>query len=223
MKDILNDERLSTAGEHDCVLQGLSGSLEAKLLNPKEPHQQDLLVLIGHPHSLHGGTMNNKVVTTLAKASHDMGLSSIRFNFRGVGESQGEFDSGIGESEDMLNIIQHITEHLPHYDIVLAGFSFGAYVTYRAACQSEPLMLISVAPAVNHGDFTEFDKVPTPWHVVCAGADEIVPRDDIERWHQSVSPTPGLSIFEESSHFFHGQLTLLKKEMMMLLETLLKE
>lgn len=204
---------LATAKEKKMTITGNVGSIEAIFNGSEDVFKIPTIAVIGHPHSLHGGTMNNKVVTTLARTFREVGIPSLRFNFRGVGNTQGEFDGGIGESEDVLTMIQDLSERFPDHQIILAGFSFGAYVTYRAACQADVALLISVAPAVNHGDFCEFDKVPTPWHVMVAESDEIVDSEDILTWHKQVKPAPLLHRFEETSHFFHGKLILLKQKL----------
>lgn len=212
MSNILTTDDLKNAKEKQIELKGYAGRIEA-VFNGADLSQstKPLIAILGHPHSLHGGAMNNKVITTLAKACRESGIPSLRFNFRGVGESEGAFDKGIGESEDLLLIMSEIKRQFPEYAIILAGFSFGAFVTYRAACQSDPALLISVAPAVNHGDFSEFEKVPAPWHVLVANADEIVNPEEILDWHKTVEPQPVLHQFEETSHFFHGKLVILRE------------
>ena len=217
----LNYEDLINVKEQPLVLNGVAGELEA-IFNgaPINESMPKLIAIIGHPHSLHGGTMNNKVVTTLARSCRDIGIPSLRFNFRGVGNSSGEFDAGTGESEDLLAIMANIKKLLPDYKIILAGFSFGSYVTYRAACQSEVELLISVAPAVNNGDFTEFAKVPNPWHVMVALDDELVPAENILDWHKNLLPKPVLHEFEATSRFFHGKLVVLRQKVSEILSTL---
>ncbi len=209
---MLTLEDLVSANEKAMMLQGLAGDLETKV-NGGQAIEADkpMIALLCHPHSLHGGTMNNKVVTTLAKAFKELEIPSIRFNFRGVGRSQGDFDQGVGESNDLLKIMADLESLVPDHQLILAGFSFGAYVSYRAAWQNTPALLMSIAPAVNHGDFRAYDTVPKPWHVLVADQDEIVPKEDILAWHQLVKPKPSLHRFAESSHFFHGQLIELKQ------------
>lgn len=210
---MLTIDDLVNAQEKQLWLEGTIGKLEA-IVNGGLQQQNDTpatsIAILGHPHSLHGGTMNNKVITTLARACRDKGVPSLRFNFRGVGQSEGTFANGIGESEDVLAIIEQIKLQFPSINIILAGFSFGAYVTYRVASQTEVELLISVAPAVNHGDFCEFAKVPMPWHVLVANGDEIVAKQQILNWHKNVKPAPQLHQFEDASHFFHGKLVPLR-------------
>ena len=157
--------------------------------------------------------MHNKVVTTLARTFKDMGIASIRFNFRGVGESAGVYDAGVGESEDMLLLARQCLQEFPKAAIVFAGFSFGSYVAYRAAAQCNHAMLITVAPPVHHFDYTEFTPEPAPWLVLQGEFDEVVPmslvKDFILRY-----PALQLLSFADTSHFFHGKLILLKERLM---------
>ncbi len=196
-------------GEHKLLLKLDSRNVEAVITIP-DAVKLDKLILIGHPHSLHGGSMNNKVVTTIARACHDLGYISLRFNFRGVGLSEGVFDNGVGESKDYAALGEALIETFPEASLILTGFSFGAYVSYRAAFLLHASHLISIAPAVNHGDFTEFGVPKMKWSVIVANKDEIVPKEDIKCWHQNITPAPTLIEFTDSSHFFHGQLVTLR-------------
>ncbi len=220
MPDVLNEDDLVSAKEKAIWFEGAAGRIEAVFNGAIQTKTKPFLAILGHPHSLHGGAMNNKVVTTLARACREAGIASLRFNFRGVGKSEGEFDKGVGESDDLLQIMSELSILFPKHKIILAGFSFGAFVTYRAACQSHPALLISVAPAVNHGDFCEFDVVPSPWHVLVANEDEIVASQEILAWHKTIKPSPQLHVFESTSHFFHGKLMFLRDKVISLLETL---
>lgn len=195
----------SKDGEHSLYLEGEAGQLEATLSVPKAYSCQTLAVL-GHPHSLQGGSMQNKVVTTMARAFRDCGVASLRFNYRGVGQSDGVYDGGIGESSDTLAVMRSIRQTYPQLEFILAGFSFGSYVTYRAACQMPPKLLVSVAPAVHHYDYSEFVDVPQAWLVLVAESDEVVPPKAIYEWLQSVHPSPAVQGFPQTSHFFHGKL-----------------
>lgn len=173
--------------------------------------------IVCHPHSQQGGTMNNKVVTTVSRVFRELGGTAIRFNFRGVGKSAGEYDHGIGETEDALAVIQWAHQKWPQANIWLAGFSFGAYVSLRAATQliSKKInlsQLISLAPAVNHVDFTGLHP-HCPWMVVIAEEDELVPAADIKHWINKLDPQPEIVLFEETSHFFHGKLMDLRQKL----------
>lgn len=176
-----------------------------------------------HPHPLYGGTMNNKVVTTVVRSARDLGLSTLRFNFRGIGESTGEYDNGVGEQEDVLAALNYAREELGWETVILAGFSFGAGMACLTACQFPNLVngLFLLAPAVHHFDAPvtmpyEFDT----W-VLMGDADEVVPFEEVESWVNRLIPQPHWLVFKETSHFFHGRLTDLKEVMSQELQSLL--
>jgi alpha/beta superfamily hydrolase len=161
------------------------------------------LAVICHPHPQHGGTLDNKVVATLARAFVQRGWRSVRFNFRGVGGSGGAWDEGRGEIDDALVVVAALrTEGEP---LSLAGFSFGAYVASHVAAQTRPEQLVLVGPATQN--FT-IAPVPAGTLVVHGEADEVVPLAFTLDWArpqaQPVVVVPG------GGHFFHGQLPLLK-------------
>jgi len=159
-----------------------------------------------HPHPLQGGTMNNKVVTTLTRVIREFGGTAIRFNYR-------KFDHGIGELQDTLEIIQFAQQKWPDAEIWLAGFSYGAYISLKAATQTKNIkQLISIAPAVNHMDFSGLHP-HCPWIVVIAEEDEVVPAQDIKNWIKTLTPIPDVISFEDTSHFFHGKLITLRDKL----------
>ena len=130
------------------------------------------LMLIAHPHPLQGGSMDNKVVHTLARVATDHGYVAVRPNFRGVGMSEGQYDRGIGETDDLLAIIDFVGKNYPGLPWRLAGFSFGGFVQHRVAKQINANCVILVAPAVNLYPFDE----PVPGTVLIPGhEDEVVP------------------------------------------------
>lgn len=206
-------EQFAVAGEHALTLQGAVGKIEAILTVPSQNNPTHM-VFLGHPHSLQGGTMNNKVVTTLARVFKELGIPSLRFNFRGVGESAGVYDAGIGESEDMLLLVQQWQAQWPELKLIFAGFSFGSYVAYRAAAQADSKLLITVAPAVHHYNYGEFDRDPSPWLVVQGEDDEVVPQALVFDFVQQAKTTIDLIPFANTGHFFHGKLIELKATLM---------
>lgn len=195
--------------------QGASGVLEGLVDEPEEGTFKGVAV-ISHPHPLFGGTMQNKVVQTLAKAFVQNGWRAIRFNFRGVGASVGVYDEGRGELEDLLAVIaQSQSQNSPPVaaGLALAGFSFGAFVTSHAAAQLAPsgqlekLVLVGTAAS-------RFLVAPVPPElhnktlVVHGEVDDTVPLASVLDWARPqflpVSVIPGVA------HFFHGQLPLLR-------------
>lgn len=186
------------------VIAGPEGVLEALV--------EDLCVegadfaVICHPHPQFGGTMDNKVVTTLARAMHACGIPSLRFNFRGVGASEGVFDQGIGEADDALAVVDWGKDRWPGRRPLLAGFSFGAYVAMRAAQALEPRRVILVAPPVGRFDFAALPAPLCPWLVVQGDADDVVDPAAVMSWARAATPAPRLRVLLGVGHFFHGHL-----------------
>lgn len=159
------------------------------------------LALVAHPHPLHGGTLDNKVAQTLAKAANNLGLTAIRPNFRGVGGSEGEFDHGQGETEDLLALAALAGQRFPRLPWLLLGFSFGAYVQHRVAQRLAARRMILVGPAVT---LYAFDPPACPTEIIHGAEDELIPlatvRTYAERYGIPLHVLPG------AGHFFHGQL-----------------
>ncbi len=204
------EDKLHISGEHREWVQGPAGMLEVVLDVPVDADRRYLAIL-GHPHSLQGGTMNNKVVTTMARSFRELGIASIRFNFRGVEGSAGAYDAGVGESEDMLHLLRLCDR--PDLMVFFAGFSFGSYVAFRAQSlyQTEfthPTALITIAPSVHH--YTYAPTPRTPWLVVIGNEDEIVPVEVVSEFVQKQHPAPDIEYFTDTTHFFHGKLLELK-------------
>jgi alpha/beta superfamily hydrolase len=187
------------------------GILEVCVEKPYTTEAIQGVGIVCHPHPLHGGTMNNKVVTTVAKSFRELNFISVRFNYRGVGLSEGKYDHTVGETIDTLNILQWVRDELLPAKIILAGFSFGAYVSLNAATTSPVSLshLISIAPAVNHADFSHL-LPPCPWTVFIAENDNVVPANEILKWIDTLEKKPQVHLFPNASHFFDGQLIQLK-------------
>src|SRR2546423_13546714 len=135
------------------TLPGPVGSLEAATNVPESADARAGVAVICHPHPLQGGTMHNKVVTTLERSLRELGLATVVFNFRGTGASDGVFDDGIGETDDLLAVARWAQHVRPRDALWLAGFSFGSYVAARAAAQLPVRQMISIAPPVGRWDF----------------------------------------------------------------------
>ena len=187
------------------ILQGPAGTLQCAVDEPAGAPRG--LALVCHPHPLHGGTQDNKVVQTLARALVQLGWRAVRFNFRGVGASQGAWDEGRGEVDDALAVLQGFRE--PGQPLVLAGFSFGAYVASQVALRltgdAAPERTILVGPAVQN-----FAVAPVPQDslVIHGEADEIVSLSSVLDWARP--HTIAVTVVPGAGHFFHGQLPLLK-------------
>jgi hypothetical protein len=190
-------------------LQGPSGLIEAILSTPVE--SVSTIAIICHPHPLHGGTLQNKVVHTLMRAFRELQIASVRFNFRGVGKSEGAYDQGVGEVEDLMAVISWAKAKYPEATIWLAGFSFGAFVVAGSLVHinSKIAQLILVAPPIESFDFSEVDFSSTPTCVVIGEQDNVVDPSAVTHWVKQ-NPTIDLLVLPEADHFFHGQLTALK-------------
>ncbi len=178
--------------------------LEAVVNDPGE--QRSGIALIAHPHPLFGGTLENKVVHTLAKAFFELGYVVLRPNLRGAGKSQGSFDEGKGETQDMLAVAEYANSQFDDLPLALAGFSFGAFVQSRVIKQLPAEKLVLVAPAVERFDV---GTVPANSLVIHGDRDDVVPLAAVLAWAQSqelrVMVLPG------AGHFFHGRLPQLKQ------------
>jgi alpha/beta superfamily hydrolase len=187
------------------VIDGPEGVLEALLESPGAEVGSRIAILC-HPHPEYQGTMHNKVVHTLARSMNDLGWSALRFNFRGVGNSEGAYGHGEGEMSDLIAVADYARLRWSGITIWLAGFSFGAVVAARVAMVIKPERLISIAPAVNVLG-PELQSVPTmPWLIVQGDADEIVPVADVRSWVKQLEIQPELKIMSGVGHFFHGHL-----------------
>lgn len=204
---MLERTALMIPGEHLLMLEGVSGPIEACFTTP-EAMTTRYIAILGHPHSLQGGTMQNKVVTTLVRVFKELGIASLRFNFRGVGASAGVYDAGIGESEDMLQLSAQCQQAFPEAVLCFAGFSFGSYVAYRAAAVCPHAVLVTVAPPVHHYDYTEWVLKAAPWLIVQGDEDDVVPLSLVLEF-AAKNALPVLE-FPQAGHFFHGQLIALK-------------
>lgn len=182
-----------------------AGELELTVEIP-QTIQSNIIAILCHPHPLFGGTMNNKVVTTLAKVFHELQLPNVRFNFRGVGNSTGEHDNGVGEIEDLKTVIQWVKQAQPDSRIWLAGFSFGSYVAAAVAAQGGIERLISIAPPATRWHFQDITQMPCPWLVVQGDKDEVIDADEVFTWFASSHPQAEVICMHDASHFFHGRL-----------------
>lgn len=195
------------AGTQRRSIAGPAGDLACAIDEPAGAPPQGVAVLC-HPHPLHGGTMDNKVVQTLARAFVQMGWRAVRFNFRGVGGSAGSWDDGQGEVDDALTVIDAFRE--PGQRLALGGFSFGGYVASQAAARQLPGQhaerLVLVAPAASR---FEVAGVPADTLVIHGEADDVVPLSAVLDWARPQNLP--VTVIPGAGHFFHGQLPLLKQ------------
>jgi hypothetical protein len=184
------------------MIDGDAGAIEVDLNDPGKPRRG--FALIAHPNPLQGGTKDNKVVTTLAKAFYNLAYVTARPNFRGVGASAGSHDRGIGETDDLLRVATYLRERYGDVSVVLAGFSFGSFVQTRVAKTLPAQHIVLVGPAVNR---FRAEPVPADTLIIHGERDDVVPLQDVFDYarpqHLPVVVVPG------GEHFFHGRLSLL--------------
>lgn len=201
----------SMISTENILIDGPAGKIEAKLekhskLNPLG------IIIICHPHPLHGGSMKNKVVHTIARACLSKNIMVLRFNFRGVGLSQGSFDDGIGEYDDVISVMNYIKNYYPKIPIWLGGFSFGGGIAIRVAAAIESKALITIAPSVFKNNFLIRNEPICPWLILHGNKDEVIKIHTLIDWHKNLEVTSRIVIIDGATHFFHGCLVELRAE-----------
>jgi hypothetical protein len=190
-------------------LEGPAGRLEAILWTPSTlaRHRPPLAAVVCHPHPLFGGTMHNKVIYQTAKSLDALGLPVLRFNFRGAGLSEGKHDRGNGEQDDVRSALDFLKEKFPGMPVLLAGFSFGAWVGLRVGCEDPRVShLIGLGVPVNSTDFSFLRECDKPKLFVHGSDDE---HGAIAKVKALVASLPGenrLVVVEGVDHFFAGKL-----------------
>ena len=194
------------------LINGDAGAIELASHVPADVAPRAVAV-IAHPHPLFGGTMDNKVVTTIARAFYDAGCATYRFNFRGVGASEGVHDDGRGETADMLRVISHVQSLHPGLPLWLAGFSFGGAVTLAASEHVAATEMVLVAPAFARlstwKNVAEGGKPPDTTIIIHGERDDTVPLADSLNWARTRN-IPVL-VVPDADHFFHARLHMIKR------------
>ncbi len=184
------------------MIAGPVGDIETDINDPGESRRG--IALIAHPNPLQGGTKDNKVVTTLAKAFFNLGYVAVRPNFRGIGATQGVHDNGIGETEDLLAVAEHTKNLFKINGLILSGFSFGSFVQTRVAKRVDAERLVLVGPAVNR---FPAETVPANTLVIHGEHDDVVPLSAVLDWARPQALP--IIVVPGGEHFFHGRLNLL--------------
>ena len=188
------------------LLRGPVGMLECATDVPEADCERPATIIICHPHPLHTGNMHNKVVTIMERSMRELGLRTVRFNFRGVGESEGEHDDGYGETDDLFTVAEWVRRTRPDDSLWLGGFSFGSYITLRAALNLDIGQLISIAPPTDRYAFDCMSHPDCPWLVIQGDEDDVVNIDSVRAWVDCIKPPPDLVVMEKAGHFFHRRL-----------------
>jgi uncharacterized protein len=187
-------------------ITGPAGRIEG-LLQEHEGVAHENVVLVCHPHPLYGGTLHNKVTHRVAATLHARGAAVLRFNFRGVGKSEGVHDRGRGELHDSLAVLDWLRRRHPGARAWVAGFSFGSWVASRvAAAEAAVERLIMVAPGVHTQTFAEMRTCPVPKLVIQGTADEVCKPENLERVYPGWAEPKRLEWVEGASHFFDRRL-----------------
>lgn len=209
------------AGVERALVDGAAGKIEVAVSRPLNAHG---VGVIAHPHPLYGGTMDNKVITTIAKVLVEAGIEAWRFNFRGIGATEGAHDAGRGETEDMLRVIEHARAQASHVPLYLAGFSFGGAIATRASGRADFKQLVLVAPGFRRITEAGMGEAPDPhdpalgepgrhsWTntmVIHGDLDDTVPLSDSIAW-AAVREVP-VTVVPGGEHFFHRKLHILRE------------
>ncbi|MEK7990050.1 MAG: alpha/beta fold hydrolase [Thiotrichaceae bacterium] len=205
-----------TCQEQKRLIQGAVGQLEIMLNCPKDNPQPERYAIVCHPNPTHGGAMTNKVVYMIGSTFNSMGVGVVKFNFRGVGKSEGVFDNGDGERDDLRAVAKWVRDTYAPTELWLGGFSFGSFVSLRTHHDLNISRLLLVAPPVQRFDFSVSDAhvSDVPTLVIQGGQDEVVSAEAVREWVQTQTPQPKLVWMEDSGHFFHAKLNDLREEIL---------
>jgi alpha/beta superfamily hydrolase len=213
-----NDSSFEIAGPAGALETRFAAATTNGVLAPSQ-----YVVIICHPHPLHGGTMDNKVVTTLMRTYRDLGVNVVSFNFRGVGASDGEYDHAVGEVDDLLAVANWVGAQLPQSKLLLAGFSFGSSVAAQACYRLKDVQhLLLVAPPVERYPYDQAGRFPCSVCVVQGDKDERVNASGVYAWIQALDSPAELVRYPDAGHFFHGGLSQMKKDLSDILPSQLK-
>lgn len=218
-------------------IQGPAGRLEVSTYGLDSESGALRVAIVCHPHPLYEGTMNNKVVTTLVRSLETLGFATVRFNFRGVGQSEGSYGGGEGESEDLVAVINWLLSQYQQVKLCLAGFSFGSYISANVAANWKHLpiltskhlsllALISIAAPVNHFPLDKLPLPDCPWIIIQGDQDEIVPFEKVQDWIHALQKKKKeveFIVLQGASHFFHGRLLDLQQEIEKSMERVMGE
>ena len=207
----------------DVIFNGPEGRLEGRYQHAKRDDAPVALIL--HPHPQHGGTMNNKVVYSLYHAFSRRGFSTLRFNFRGVGRSQGEFDSGLGELSDAAAALDWMQGHNPNATgCWIAGFSFGAWIAMQLMMRRPEINgFIAIAPPASIHDFSFLAPCPASGLMVHGDSDDIIPEESVAKLADKLGKQKNITIdynvVKGCDHFFREHLETMEKHVDKYLDT----
>ena len=193
-------------------VDGPAGKLEAVLAEPNSECRHGIAI-IAHPHPRYGGTMDNKVVHTLFKALFELGFITVKFNYRGVGKSEGSYGDSLGETEDVIAVVEAIRSQFDAESndlaLLLAGFSFGGAIQAHVAKITSPESIIMVAPSVDHLQAPPVSSYAKRVLIIQGDQDEVVPLKTILEW--AAPQDLPIVVVPSAEHFFHGKLHVIKR------------
>lgn len=193
------------------LLDGAAGKLECLLEEPEDAPAREAC-LVCHPHPLYGGTMNNKVVYRMARALRRSGSVVLRFNFRGVGRSQGSHDHGVGELEDARLLLEWLRSRYPELPYSTAGFSFGSRIALRLGCSQAARRAIAVGLPTRNSDFEYLKTCPVLKIFVQSVNDEHGPRPELEALYNGFAEPKQIHWVDGADHFFQNALDALEEK-----------
>ncbi len=202
----IKSQRIGKVPHHHFLFDGPTGQLEALLAAPETQNSLNAIAVVCHPHPLHEGTLHNKITYMIAKTLIDHGIPTLRFNFRGVGKSQGSFANGVGEKDDLISAIEKMRQIFPDKHLWLGGFSFGSCMALKASHEENAKQLFTVAPPVKAIYFTNFTPPQCPWLLLQGLADEIVNAQDVLDWCSELESPPKILTYDGVGHYFHRRL-----------------
>lgn len=201
----------------EVFFNGPEGRIEGRYSQNPDPNAPIALVL--HPHPVHGGTMNNKVVYNIYKTLFNNDFTVLRINFRGVGKSLGQFDNGVGEMTDAATALDWLQIHHPLSRVnLIAGFSFGAWIAMQLIMRRPEITnFISVSPPVNKYDFSFLSPCPVSGLIVQGDKDSVVPEESVHDLAQRLSKQKNIEVdyrmIDGADHFFRDKTNILNNEL----------
>lgn len=198
-------------------VDGFEGNLELETESAKLNTKDKIVGIICHQHPLHeNSNMNNKVIFTIARAMQNVGVATVKFNYRGVGLSDGKYGNKLGEIEDLNSVYTWVKSVLPDHKIWLAGFSFGTSIVSQAAINIKPDLITLIAPPVSNLEYPEFNSAEVVEHsvnriIVYADNDEVAASDILPNWSEKLIVQTKLINISGAGHFFHGRLPELRE------------
>ena len=188
------------------LLSGPAGMLEVNTDVPEPDVVRDVTALLCHPLGDDGGTLHNKVNQIMERSFREMGARTVRFNFRGCGSSEGEYDQGAGETDDLLSVYRWVRAARPNDEIWLGGYGFGAYVAARASREIPATHLVIVSPPMDQFAFDDIEVSEAPLLVITAELDSAVSPENVTAWIEKLPNESRMLVMDDTDETFHRRL-----------------